>query len=328
MAYPLNVVSLPITELYGTPIRSKMRAAVVTQAQCATLQFQLFDYSGPNVCPVDLTAYGYSDAASAPQGPQCPGGIFPGGQGPQCFPVPWLKARFKEAVGLGGCAKDAASMSIIDAVNGVVGIDMPPQIYGNSGIYICECGVFNASNCMTFSNTAYVMVERGLFSTSNTTEVGGSGGAPTLQEIRVNLRDQPEINRLIDEYEFDLADICDAIVRAVMYFNQSQPPIPWVFTTNNFPWRFYWLDGIASYLYETAASFYRRNRLKHQTAGLAVDDLDREREYTQAYQMRLDRWQKWTVQKRVELNMQMGFSTFGSPYANDYDGWATGGGTW
>jgi hypothetical protein len=156
-----------------------------------------------------------------------------------------------------------------------------------------------------------------LFNSSSTLNPQTSGmlGPPTIAEIRLNLRDQPEINRLIDEYEFDVADICEAAVKSVMYFNMSQPPIMTQFSTTNFPWRYQWLDGICAHLYEIASGFYRRNHLKHQTAGLAVDDINREQEYLQAWKIRFERWSTWVKTKRVQLNMEEGFGALGSSYS-------------
>src|SRR5258708_24799507 len=51
--------------------------------------------------------------------------------------------------------------------------------------------------------------------------------------------------------------------------------------------------------------------LKYQAAGTAVDDLNMEREYLQAWQIRNERWQKWVQMKKVEINLAAGFSTYG-----------------
>lgn len=290
-----------------------MRAGVVKQAQSATLEFQIYDPS--TLTPVDLTAYDLANGA-APTGPQ-----------PDDDPVAWVKMRFMEASGVCGLAYDATIQNIDDATNGIISASVPNNVIANSGIYNCECGVFDPTNNMLFSNTCYVLVERGLFTLSQTKNPSTSGivGPPTLAEIRLNLRDQPELNRLIDEYEFDAADICDAVLRTCMYFNMTQPPISIQFSTVSFPWRYQWMDGIAAHLYEVASSYYRRNYLKHQNAGLQIDDLNREREYMQAMQLRMERWIKWVQMKKVELNMQEGFGHFGSPYL----GYATmGSGGW
>jgi hypothetical protein len=103
-----------------------------------------------------------------------------------------------------------------------------------------------------------------------------------------------------------------------MYFNMTQPPVNTVYDTRTFPWRYQWLDGIAAHLLECAANHYRRSTLKHQTGGLNVDDLNREQEYLQAWKLKFDRWSKWVQAKKVELNMNEGFSTMSSPYATDF----------
>lgn len=311
MPYPLNRVSPPITQLYGSPVTSKLRAAVVKQAQNATLEFPILDPI--KFTPVDLTAYGFANGA-VPSTPQTPA-------------VPYIKFRFMEASGVSGIACDATTQTVDNATGGIVSCTVPPDVAGNAGVYNCEVGFFDAANRMLFSDTCYVYVDRGLFVTGQTSNPAASGvvGPPTLAEVRVNLRDQPEINRLIDEYEFDVADISEAVVRSVMYWNMAQPPVNRYFSTINFPWRYQLMDGVAAHLYEIAAGYYRRNVLQHQTAGLNVNDLNREQSYMQAWQIRNERWTGWVKTKKVEINMSEGFGVFGSTYSNN-DGYR--GGNW
>lgn len=302
-AGPLNMAEPVVTELFGLPSYGKMRATSARQAQYTTLRLQLINNT--TFVPVDMTSYGYLTGIG-PQGPQgSPGSA-------------WLKFRFMEAVGLEGYAADATVQSIENASLGIVSCTVPDEITANSGVYLCEAGLFDSSNRFLFSNTVYLFVERGLFTTSGTTNPSLSGvvGAPTSQEIRIALRDNPNLNRLIDEFEFDIAEICDAIVRTTLYFNSAPPIAGQLFDTRTFPWRYQWMDGIAAHLYEYAATYYRRNALKHQTGGVNVDDLNKEREYLQAWKLRQDKWTSWVQMKKVETNMSEGFGTLHSPYAS------------
>lgn len=302
------VVSPPVPMTFDAPILSKMRAAVIQQAQYAALKVQLFDAGA--LVPVDLTLYGLTNGPAP----------LPG------LGSPAIKFRFMEAIG--AIAVDADVQGVSDATTGIISCTVPDSVTANSGVYLCETGVFDALGRMLFSNTYYILVDRGLFTTSGTANPAQSGqvGAPSLHEIRLNLKDHPESNRLIDDYEFDVPDICEAIVRSVQFWNTAPPPLTIAYNTTNFPWRYQWMDGIAAHLFEAAASYYRRNNLKHQAGGLSIDDLNKEREYLQAWQMRYERWTKWTQMKKVELNVAEGFGVFGSPYAHSPS--IRGGGYW
>lgn len=299
------VVSPPITRTYDAPVISKMRAVAIRQAQLAVFQVQLFD---PNTfLPVDLTQYGLTNGSLTN------------------IPSP-IQFRFMEA--LGALVADALVQNIVDASNGIIACQVPDAVTANAGVYLCEGAIFNSTNQMIFSNTFYVLIDRGLFTTSGTANPSQTGkiGPPTLDEIRLNLKDFPESNRLIDTFEFDVADICEAVVLSIQYWNVTPPPITISFNTINFPWRYQWLDGITAHLYEAAAAYYRRNNLKHQAGGLAIADLDKEREYLQAWQIRYERWTKWVQMKKVELNVAEGFGTLSSDYIYGPSAWSVHGG--
>jgi hypothetical protein len=301
------VVSPPITTTYDSPILSKMRAVAIKQAQLAVFQVQLFD---PNtVLPVDLTQFGLSNGTI----------VTPSGTRPP------IQFRFMEA--MGALLVDATVQNIVDAQQGIIACQVPDAVTANTGVYLCESGIFNGAGQMVLSNTFYTLIDRGLFTTSSTANPQNAQiGPPTLGEIRLNLKDYPESNRLIDSFEFDVADVCEAMVLSIQYWNMTPPPLIISYNTTNFPWRYQWLDGITAHLYEAAAAYYRRNNLKHQAGGLAIADLDKEREYLQAWQIRYERWTKWVQMKKVELNVAEGFGTLSSDYSYGPSAWSVHGG--
>lgn len=301
----VNAVTLQIPTTYDAPILSKIRAAVVQQAQAATFNMQIYDYR--TLAPVDLTKYGLENGTIAPATVTSPSA---------------MGFRFAEAVG--AVMADSDTLAILDASIGLVSCTIPDAITANAGVYLCETGVFDTDGRLLFSNTNYILVDRGLYTITGTVMPTFNTGHPSLDEIRVSLKDFPESNRLIDTYEFDVADICEAMVKSVLYWNTTSPPISISYNTINFPWRSQWIDGISAYLYEAAATYYRRNSLKHQAGGLAIDDLNKEREYLQAWQIRNERWTKWVQQEKVSINMREGFGTFGSAYYYGPSSWNGG----
>ena len=165
---------------------------------------------------------------------------------------------------------------------------------------------------VVLSNTLYLYVERGIHGTA---DVGTGFGPPCLAEVRLHLRDAPESNLLLDEFEFDEAEIAMAVTRPVEYWNETPPPLISQYDTTTFPFRYYWLEGICWQLFLIAANWFRRNRLPYSAGGLTIDDTGKEKEYLAAAEMYGQRYREWCLQKKVQLNMMDGFATFPSDYS-------------
>lgn len=293
---PLITVAPATTRVYGVPVPGKMRGANARQAQRAQIQVQLLDDTGN---PVDLTAYGFPSS------------------GTDTSHVISVLAREATLLGCGEAGQ--VDGTVITASSGVVRFPTPNNVLSVPGVYLCEVGAFTCvpdttGDCgMILSNTVYLMIERGLWSITGLTE-STNLGPPTIQEIRLALRDSPEGNRLTDEYEFDVAEICDAVVRSVHYWNSAPPLINAFCTTTTFPYRYQWLDGITADLFERAASYYRRTHLPYQSGGIAVDDLNKSKEYLEAAEMRRQRWEYFVKMRKSQLNAESCYGTLGSTY--------------
>jgi hypothetical protein len=155
-------------------------------------------------------------------------------------------------------------------------------------------------------------VERSLFTADY-----GVNGPPTLQEIRLELRDtEPNINRLLQNVEYDDAEILRAIVKPVEEWNHSPPSLNgYVYDTHTFPFRHFWMQGIKGYLLSFAAHWYRRNRLAYQAAGVSVDDMNKEREYLEASELLISEYRTWLKHKKVELNAYGAYGEVSSAYS-------------
>lgn len=158
--------------------------------------------------------------------------------------------------------------------------------------------------------TVYLVVDYGIHGGVDST----LRGAPTMAEVRLHIRDFPEGNLLIDEYEFDVAEVALCAQRCVDYFNEIQPPLNRRFTTNDFPARYHWLEGIVYQLFLIAASWYRRNRMAYQAGGVQIDDTNREQEYLRAAQMHERNWKEWVMREKARMTMEEGVGSFGSDY--------------
>lgn len=290
-----------ITRVYGKQLPAKARAIGMKRAQAATLAFQFLDDHGN---PIDLTQYGFEESSVLAE-----------------YTV---VARFIEGTELSSPMVDSVG-TVENAETGQVQFDVPLEIANGAGVYRCEVAAFN-NGVLILSNIFYVFVERGLFSAFPSAQPGPIihhgiiNGPPTLDEIRVTLRDAPEANRLTDTYEFDIADICEATIRSVQYWNAAPPQMQnYLYDTRRFPFRDAWRDGIACFLFEAAATYYRRVTLPYQGGGVEIDDLNKEPPYLKAAEMFRQRFETYVRRAKVQLNMNDGFGTVGSFYG--VEGW-------
>lgn len=205
---------------------------------------------------------------------------------------------------------------VVDAENGIVEIELPVLATGLPGVYFGElavCANFDTDDeIVLFTNVFYVLMQRGQYGVDDAMV----GGPPTIQEIRLHLRDSaPGENLLLDNLKFDDAEIALAISRPIQYWNEIPPDLNCRYTTQNFPWRYHWLEGICANLFWMAAEQFRANNLKYSAAGVQVDDQNKQPDYEQAAQRRDAEWKTFVRRKKSELNLNAAFGGIGSPYA-------------
>lgn len=201
-----------------------------------------------------------------------------------------------------------ASIDSLDS--GIVSFSLNDQHTSQPGIYVGEIGIFNQDDKLLMSNRVFLIINSSLFSMES-----GSQGPPSINEIRLSLRSSsPADSPLLGEREWDVSEICYAIQRPVMYWNESPPPIGIYFNTSNFPYKYYWMEGITGELMILAANFYRREHLPYNAAGISVDDRNKFQQYeAEGYRKRMI-FEKFVYQKKVSLNAECGYATFSSDY--------------
>jgi len=143
---------------------------------------------------------------------------------------------------------------------------------------------------------------------------GGTSSAPARDELRLHLRDsQPDENLLLDELDFDDAELCQALARAVTYWNEALPPGR-NYNTSTFPFKANWLDGAVACLCQTAAEHYRRNFVPVTAGGIGYQDLAKEQNYMGEYQRRWGQYMDWVRTKKMSINLGNANATVGSSY--------------
>jgi hypothetical protein len=279
-----NVVTAPVSTVNGQPVPTRMRAVSVSQGQTSTISWQLHNKDG---VPVSLTS--------------CVNALTDG--------VLKIVLRLKEQIALGN-QNPVLTIDVDhadgDIANGIVGVTLAQGITDLPGIYYAEIAVVNTdvadptNPAVIFSNTFYLIINRSTFGSSIR-----SGGPPSIAEIRLHLRDSsPTESYLLDNLMFDDAEIALAIARPVQYWNEIPPPLDQVYNTQNFPFRYHWLEGICANLFMMVAEQFRRNQLDYQAGGMAVNDQNKEANYERAGQARWQAYREWVRATKASINLE------------------------
>jgi len=207
---------------------------------------------------------------------------------------------------------------VLDPVQGLVRSEPLPQaVVRTPGVYMEEWGWISSAGDLLFSNQCCTFVRRGLFGLSAMSRQQNLG-PPTLEEIRLSIRDNYQAdNPLLNDVEFDAAEIASAVLRPIQFWNETSPPLATLESTTTFPFREMWLLGIQAHLLELAAHHYRRNSLAYNAGGVAVDDKNKEQPYMAAAMAKIQQYQDMMRAKKIELNMR----SFGGPISSTYANW-------
>lgn len=293
-----NVISAPVSTVNGAAVPQRMRSVSLTQGQCATITWQLHDKNG---APVDLTPLGF-------------GGETP----PTDYKV---VLRLKEQLSLGyGLQPVQVDATVTDAETGAVTADLTSNMVGLPGIYYGEMALISVpaesaqKPCVIFSNTFSVIINRSTFGSASA-GTNQAGGPPSIAEIRLHLRDSaPGESFLLDSLMFDDAEIALAIARPVMYWNEVPPPLDLQYNTQNFPFRYHWLEGICANLFLMVAEQFRRNQLDYSAAGMTVNDQNKEANYERAGQTRWQAYREWVRATKASINLENCYGEVSSTY--------------
>lgn len=291
-----NVISAPVSTVNGAPVYSRMRAVSFTQGQCGFLDWQLHDKDGH---PVNLEPCGLADGSQSVADADFR-----------------IVLRLKEQLNLGNAKPPLeVEAAVVDASEGRVRAELTKGMTDLPGVYYGEMALVStqaeaaSQPCVVFSNTFSVIINRGTF-----TPQGQEGGPPSIAEVRLHLRDSaPGESYLLDNLMFDDAEIALAITRPVMYWNETPPPIE-TYSTQNFPFRYHWLEGICANLFLMVAEQYRRNDFQYAAAGLQINDQNKSQAYEQAGQARWQAYREWVRTTKASINLESCWGEVTSTY--------------
>lgn len=286
-----------ITTVDNRPILSKTQAVSTTQKMAPVIELILRDGQGR---PINFESCGFSSLSS---------GSSSSGQGGSVL----FKGREVLDVSNGAFLVDTEG-AFVDAAAGVVRVKIPSAATEAHGLVNITCGVFNQGGEMIHNTSFHLLVEKSQFGFV-TAHSGTPGGLPSVGQVRNRLRDNaPEDNPLLNTLEFDLSEICEAMLRCVEHWNTMQPRVRRTFNTTNFLNPAVMVDGIMGELYLLAAKHYRRNQLAYTAGGLSVDDKNKAQEYEVTGQRMLEEYLKWVKMAKIQINKEAWDGSFGSTY--------------
>ena len=137
----------------------------------------------------------------------------------------------------------------------------------------------------------------------------GNPGYLTDMDIRLFLRDKdPELNLLLDDYEFTPEELRTATTLAVDKWNETPPILgTHMYTTLTFPFRYNLLLGTSANLMYMAGMRFRRNSLTYNIPGGQVADQEKFQQYDAAGQRLSQEYTDWLHQMKRAINMECGF---------------------
>ena len=284
-----------ITKVENQPILAKVPSLLTSRGVTPVIEMVLRDSEGR---PINLTNCGYNSSSSS---------LSSSGT-----PFPQIIGKIREAVNLSSCVPAITlDASVWDADSGTIRCRLPAAVTSLNGIYRGQWAFKDSADTILFTSKFYLFVDRSEF----TSEEVRNSGLPSPDDIRVFLRDSsPEDNYLLAEFEFDLTEIVECLLRCIEHFNAAQPPIPQKFDTSNFPNPVILLNGAMGYLYQIAAKHYRRNHLPYSAGGVQIDDKNKANEYEQMGAQMIAEYVAWVKNKKSQVNAQNWNGTFGSGY--------------
>lgn len=291
----------------GCPLLTKTRTVSGNKGLCSTVEWEVRDKNGQ---PLNLGDWICADTDGD-------GDIDSSEVEPDSEPYPLCgQVLFRFA--------DAASPSYVyqavgwspDPEAGIVRATLPADLVAYPGLYLMQIGISQQVSTdvyqLVYIDKGILSVERSLF---GSVELGDLLGPPTLQEIRIALRDSGLENSLLNDVEFDDTEILVALARPLRQWNETPPPIAY-FDSRSFPYHENWLKATMALLMRSAAYWYERNRLSTSAGGVTVDDRNKMQTYMMMAESLYKQWEQFIIDKKVSINVARCYGVVSSPYTN------------
>lgn len=137
--------------------------------------------------------------------------------------------------------------------------------------------------------------------------------ALTLGQVTRFLRDHPSYNILLDDVQFSVEDVEDAMHFAVEQYNAITPVT--AFTETNFPNDYVFLVGTCAHLMRSEGFLQLRNQLMYNDGDvnpIGVDD--KYAAYTSLRDALYGEWREMSRAIKTQTNMEQGYGSLSSGY--------------
>jgi hypothetical protein len=136
-----------------------------------------------------------------------------------------------------------------------------------------------------------------------------------VSQVRLYLRDFPELNRLIDGEETSDRMIAWAVIDTLDDINNT-PPFLGGYTVENFPYRHLLMRGTVLSVLESVGMLQTRNQLSYNDGGISVQASDKAPMIMQWIGMFRTSYEQKKKDFKVAMNLSMGFD--GQSIQSDY----------
>lgn len=296
-----NILSEVDVIRLGCPMLVKDRAIVIPKGLCATVEWPMRARDGR---PYDLSCVLAGESGEESESSESSVSISVSAETSEPGQV---KARFAHCDG--GTEIYENSVTAVEPSTGLLHFQIPDALVAKAGIYQVQVGVQDGQSRLLAVDSGIISVERGLW--GDVTQVTGP---PTLNDIRVEMRDFAHQNELLGEEEFDIAEIMSSIVNPIREWNETPPPVA-RHNCSSFPYTQNWLNAIVGYLLDISVHHYMRNSLKMNHGGMSGNHKEKASEYAALAAKIKREWKDFITQKKIEINAGLGEFSILSPYS-------------
>lgn len=302
----LDILSPEIGVAYGEQLLAKKRGC---RARENTTCYLRMNMRGSDGTPVDLTNYGIAGSTGLEALDESSSSSSSSSSD---LSYGHVMVRFREASLVISTTYQILA-AVLSANDGIIMCRVPSQVLSQPGVWFAEAGAIDTSDNLLFTDECYVYVESSAWTTSPSST---RHGPPLIEDIRLAMRDNsPYENELTEEFAYTMAEISQAAVRTINFWNE-QPPLISVarYSTISFPFREIWTQGIKLFLFQMAEEHYRRNHFKHSSGGVTTDDKNRHREYNAAWKEQHAQFKQLVMHEKARINANQAYTAFGSGY--------------
>ena len=146
----------------------------------------------------------------------------------------------------------------------------------------------------------------------------GNQGFITDMDIRIFLRDNPNTNKLLGDFEYTPEELRAAMTYTVDKWNDT-PPFISNFRIDTFPFRWAYQVGTVAALLAMAAHKFRRDNLTYQVSGGSVDDQNKAPIYDAASAALFKEFNDWMMRTKVAINLSQAWGSDTQYFG--YDKW-------